>query len=84
LFESGRHGRPVQLAIIRLFLFRQWHVADRLQQPAMVEPVDPFQRGILDGVDGAPRSAPADDLGLEQPDDRLGQGIVVRVAATCD
>ena len=50
----------------------------------MVEPVDPFQRGILDGVDRAPRSASADDLGLEQPDDRLGQGIVVRVTDAAD
>ena len=57
MFESGRHSRPFQLAIIRQFLLRWRDVADRLQQSAVIEPVDPFQRGILDGIEGTPRGA---------------------------
>ena len=84
MFELGHHGRPFQLLIIHLFFLRRRDVADRFQYPPMVEPVDPFQRGILDGIDVPPRSAPADHLGLEQADDRFRQGVVVRVADTAD
>ena len=37
-------------------------------QPAVVVPVDPLQRGQLDVVEPLPGPAPADELGLEQPD----------------
>ena len=55
-----------------------------LQEAAMVEPVDPLQGGVLDLVDAPPGAAPVDQLGLVQPDDRLGQGVVVAVAAGTD
>ncbi|MDB5578963.1 MAG: hypothetical protein JWR80_4139 [Bradyrhizobium sp.] len=29
------------------FGFGRWDVADGLKQPALVEPVDPFERGVL-------------------------------------
>lgn len=48
----------------------------------MIEPVDPVQCGELDRFEMTPRPAPADDFGLEQPDDGLGQGVVVRTAHT--
>jgi hypothetical protein len=50
-------------------------ITNGLQQPAVVEPVDPLQGGVLDLVDALPGAAPADQLGLVQPDDRLGQRI---------
>ena len=56
-------------------------MADRFQEPAMVEPVDPLQGGVFDLVDALPRAAPADQFGLVQPDDGLGQRVVVAVAA---
>jgi hypothetical protein len=43
----------------------------------VVAPPDPFQRGELDLLNGAPRAAAADQLGLVQAVDGLGQGIVV-------
>jgi hypothetical protein len=52
------------------------HMADGFQEPAVVEPVDPLQRGVLDLVDALPGAAAADQLSLVQPDDRLGQGVV--------
>jgi hypothetical protein len=50
-------------------------VADRLGQAAVVEPVDPRQRGELDRLHAAPGPAPPDDLGLEQAVDRLSQCV---------
>jgi hypothetical protein len=55
-------------------------VADGLEQAARVVPVDPFERGELDLLEAAPRPASADDLGLEEAVDRLGEGFVVAVA----
>jgi hypothetical protein len=57
-----------------------WDIADGLQEPTMVEPVDPLQGGVLDVVHPLPGAAPADQLGLVQPDDGLGQGVVIGVA----
>ena len=54
----------------------RWDVADGLQEPAVVEPVDPLQGGVLDLVQALPGATPADQLGLVQPNDRLGQGVV--------
>ena len=50
-------------------------------EPAAVEPVDPFQGGELEVLEPSPGAAVADELGLVEPDDRLGQGVVVAVAA---
>jgi hypothetical protein len=46
----------------------------------MVEPVDPFERGIFDSFEAAPRSTPVDHLGLVEAVDGLGQSVVVAVA----
>ena len=50
----------------------------------MVEPVDPLEGGELDGPEAAPRTEATDDLGLEEADHGLGEGIVVRVADAAD
>ena len=50
----------------------------------MVEPVDPLEGGIFDGLEGSPRATAPDDLGLEQADDGLGEGVVVAVADAAD
>ena len=62
------------------FGFGRRDVADGLEETSVVEPVDPFQRGELDGFEGAPWSASMDDLGLVEAVDRLGQGVVIAVA----
>ena len=66
--------------IILLLKFRRWYVADRFEKPPVVEPVDPFERSKLHRFDVAPRSASADNLGLVEPNDRFGEGIVVRIS----
>jgi len=45
----------------------------------MIEPVDPFERGVFDGLKVPPRTAAMDDLRLEQADDRFGERVVVGV-----
>ncbi len=57
-------------------------IPDRLEKPPVVEPIDPFQCCKLDLFDVSPRTVPPDGLGLEEPEDRLGQSVVVGVANT--
>jgi hypothetical protein len=67
-------------------------VADGLEQPLVVEPVEPFEGGVFDGLEVAPRATPVDHLGpfgeaqdrLVKAIDRLGQSVVIAVADTAD
>ena len=59
-------------------------VSDGPGQASAVEPIHPSQRLPFHRVRRFPRAEPVDDLGLEQPDDRLGQGIIVAVAGGSD
>jgi hypothetical protein len=63
----------------RQLLPRRANVADRLEEPAVVEPVDPFEVGELDGFEIAPRPASVDQLGFDEAVDRLGEGILVGI-----
>src|SRR5512133_3779867 len=67
--------------IRRLELGRR-DVADRSEQTAMVEPVHPLERRVLDRVDVSPGPPAPDHLRLVETDHRLGEGVVVRVADT--
>ena len=44
--------------------FCRWDVSDWLEQAAVIEPVDPFEGGVFNGIDGFPRAFPPDDFGL--------------------
>ncbi|GGM24263.1 hypothetical protein GCM10010129_80870 [Streptomyces fumigatiscleroticus] len=57
-------------------------MAELALEAALVEPVDALGDRDLDVVDAGPRSLVADELGLEQAVERLGQGVVVRVASS--
>ena len=52
-------------------------VADRLEQAAVVEPIDPLKRRVFDVVDPFPWPLPTDEFGLVEADDRLGQSVVI-------
>jgi len=54
-------------------------VANRLKKSPVVEPVDPFDGGVLDGFEGSPRPASMDHLGLIKAVDPLDESIVARV-----
>ena len=72
------------LGIIARFGLGGRHIADGFEQPAGVEPVDPFEGGEFDSLEAPPWSAPVAHLGLEQAVDRLSQRVVVRVADAAD
>ena len=59
-------------------------MTDRLEQPAIVEPIDPPSRGVLDGLEVAPRPAGVGHFLLEQSDHGLRNRVIVRVADAAD
>src|SRR5690606_16816335 len=66
--------------IVRLLELDWWHVAQRSEEAAVVEPVDPLEGGKLDCLEPLPGPLAPDDFGLEQADDRLGQSVGGAVA----
>jgi len=54
--ESRRHIDVALGSITLVFGFDGRDVADGLQQSTMVEPVDPFERGALDGFEAGARA----------------------------
>ena len=45
-----------------------------LQEPSVVEPIDPFKGGGLNGLEVSPWSTPMDHLGPVETVDGLGEG----------
>ena len=56
-FKLCGHGWLVQHGIVALFSFGGRDISDGLQQSPVVEPVDPFQGGVFDGLEGSPWSS---------------------------
>src|SRR3954449_9157123 len=54
-------------------------VPDRLEEAAVVEPVDPFEGGELDRFEAAPGAAPMDQLGFVEAVDGFGEGVIVAI-----
>ena len=77
-------GTAVQLLIVVGFILRRRHIANRFEQSARVEPVDPRERREFDGLEMAPRSLALNHFGFEEADDRFGEGVVIRIAPTPD
>ena len=59
-------------------------VSDGAVQTFGVVPIDPFQRFPFDLAHRLPRTEEIDDLGLEQTDDAVGQGVVIRISDTAN
>ena len=77
-------GEAVFVTVVGGLELGRRDVAAGLVEPPVVEPVDVLQGSDLDLFGGAPGSAGLDQLGLEQADDRFGQGVVVGVADGAD
>ena len=56
------------------------NISDGFEQAPAIEPIDPFQRCELDGLEGAPGSAAVDYFGLVKTIDGFGEGIVIGVS----
>ena len=77
--ESRHSGEFLGLRIVARLGFGRREVSDRLEQPPVVEPVDPFEGCELDRLKAAPRPAAVDELleGYEKPENLLGdQGLL--------
>src|SRR6266851_3057854 len=66
-------GFGLHLRIVLRFVLVGGHVADRFEQPARVEPIDPPERREFDGLEIAPRALALNHFGLEEADDRFGE-----------
>src|SRR6056297_1342432 len=64
---------PFEVASLGL---RRRHVADRAQEAMLVVPFPPVHGLPFDVLHGSPRPEPLDDLGLEQADHGLGEGVM--------
>ena len=82
--EARRGSGFLKLGVVALLGFSGRDVADRLEEAPRVEPVHPFEGGELDGLQRPPRTAAADDFGLEQADDGFGERVVVGIADAAD
>lgn len=74
----------VQGCIEGVLRFGGGDVSDGAVQALGVVPVDPFQGFPFDLCRRFPGTEEVDDLGLEQADDALGQGVVVGISDTAD
>ena len=79
-----QHGWFFQHGIAAFLGFRRRHVSNGLQQPAIVEPVDPGQGGELDCVEAPPSSTLMDDLRFGEAVDCLGESIVIGISHAAD
>jgi hypothetical protein len=68
-----------QHSVVVLLGFGRQYVADGLQEPLVVEPVDPFEGSELDGLEVLLGSATVDHLGLVETIDGFCEGIVVGI-----
>ena len=84
MFELRGDVRLFHHGVVAQFRFGRWDVADGLQQPAVVEPVDPFQRREFDALEGAPWPTAMDDFGFVEAVDRFRESVVVAVADAAD
>lgn len=84
LVESHSQGRPFPPFVVHLFELGRWNVADWLESPSIVEPVDPFKGRECNLLQASPRSIGRDYFCLEEAEDRLGHGVVLRVSDAAD
>lgn len=50
-------------------------ISDGFHQTAVVEPINPFESRVFDGLKVAPRTTLIDDLGFEEPVDGLAKAL---------
>ena len=72
------------MRIVGGFCFGWRNVADGLKEPAVVEPVGPFERGPFDVFAAAPRRLAMGNFGLVQAVGGLGQCVVVAITDAAD
>ena len=84
MFESRRHGGLLHHGVVAFLGFSGRDVADGLEEPSVVEPVDPFEGGELNRLERAPWPTPVNDFSLVKAVDGFGQSVVIAVADASD
>jgi hypothetical protein len=74
----------VALTIVEFLILGRRRVAVGAVEATLVPPVDPLGGRQLDLLEGTPRTAPIDELGLIEPDHGLGESAVITVTARTD
>ena len=70
--------KRVLLLMVEIFELGRWDVLAVAVQPPVVEPVDPFKGGELDGVHTPPGTASSDETGVMHHSDRGAQYLSIR------
>lgn len=65
------------MSVVSVFCFNGCEVVAVLERAAVVEPIDPFGGGDLEVLEALPGPSGFDELGLIEPDDGLGQSVVI-------
>lgn len=68
------------VSVVDLLDFDRGEVIERAVEAVGVEPGHPFGGGCFDVSDVSPGALVVDELGLVEPDLRLGEGVIVSVA----
>ena len=68
------------LTVVQCLELGRWDASEFVEEATVVETVDPFE-GCEFEVEAAPRARVADEFGLVEPVDGLGERVVVTVAA---
>ena len=82
--ESGRAWLLGLTTVECVFVLDRRDISQRLEQAAVIEPVDPVQGREFDRFDRPPRGASPNDLGLEQSVDALRERSVVAISDASD
>lgn len=75
-FKSRGHGRLLKIGIIARLGFARRNISDGRERAAVVEPIDPFERGELDDLKVAPRPPVSNDFGSVEPVGSLCEYVV--------
>ena len=75
--ESGHHGRGLLVLTVCCRILDWGDMPNRLKQPAIIEPVHPIERGMFHLFHPSPGALVVNPLRHVQPDDCLGQPIVI-------
>jgi hypothetical protein len=68
-------GGVIRVSVVLSLDFLWGEHSELAVEALVVPPPDPFQRRVLDLLDGAPGSAAADQLGLVEPVHALDEGV---------
>jgi hypothetical protein len=80
LFESGGLSGGLLSGVVVPRVLGGRQVAEGLQEPPVIGPVDPSEGGIFELLQAAPRPLCLDQLRLEQAGELFGQRVAVGVA----